>query len=173
MADLRKLRDDALAAVERAAGGQLRYNRILDDAARGVYAPIIEVLFALAPEMMSRKIAEANVQQGFVLDTSLRIAGDMRAPRILCVGSHVRLGLVHVATGIGIPQGHVWVPGVAVRIGSVFQTASHEGGSPATREGPTGQRVRIDKKMPVIEQVVYEKRWAKAVVAHGSFTSAG
>jgi len=86
--DLKTLQNTALAKVEKAAKGRLCYNRILDDEARGLYAPMITVLSALAPDMMTRKIAEANVQQGFVLDTVLRFAQRVPSPRILCVGSH-------------------------------------------------------------------------------------
>jgi len=63
-------------------------NRILDDAARSQYQPIINQLFALVPEMMARKIPEANIQQAFILDTVQKIASKFAAPKILCVGSH-------------------------------------------------------------------------------------
>ncbi|MEG4443640.1 class I SAM-dependent methyltransferase [Microcoleus sp. AT9_B5] len=63
-------------------------NRILDDAARSQYQPIINQLFALVPEMMVRKIPEANIQQAFILDTVQKIASKFAAPKILCIGSY-------------------------------------------------------------------------------------
>ncbi len=63
-------------------------NRILDDAARSQYQPIINQLFALVPEMMARKIPEANIQQAFILDTVQKFASQLVKPKILCVGSH-------------------------------------------------------------------------------------
>lgn len=63
------------------------FNRILDDTARAQYASAIDDLFRLAPEMMARKIPEANVQQGFIYDTVTKVAAMFPEPRILCVGS--------------------------------------------------------------------------------------
>lgn len=63
-------------------------NRILDNSARQLYEPVIQRLFDLAPEMMSRKIPEANVQQGFVFDTVLQLAAHREAPMMLCVGAY-------------------------------------------------------------------------------------
>ncbi len=63
-------------------------NRILDDAARSQYQPRIDQLFALVPEMMVRKIPEANIQQAFILDTVHKFASQLVTPKILCVGSH-------------------------------------------------------------------------------------
>ncbi|MDX1976155.1 MAG: methyltransferase domain-containing protein [Pseudanabaenaceae cyanobacterium bins.68] len=64
------------------------FNRILDDSARKQYQPIIVFLFAVVPEIMSQKIAEANVQQAFVLDTVLKFSRQLCLPKILCVGSY-------------------------------------------------------------------------------------
>jgi FkbM family methyltransferase len=63
------------------------FNRILDDAARYQYAPVIDKLFKLVPDMMARKIPEANIQQAFVLDSVLKFASKLADPKILCVGS--------------------------------------------------------------------------------------
>lgn len=63
-------------------------NRILDNAARSQYEPVINQLFALVPEMMARKIPEANIQQAFILDTAHKFASQLVKPKILCVGSH-------------------------------------------------------------------------------------
>lgn len=63
-------------------------NRVLDNAARELYKPAIDKLFQLVPDAMARKIPEANVQQGFVLDTVIRYASSKRKSKILCVGSY-------------------------------------------------------------------------------------
>ncbi|MBU1935138.1 FkbM family methyltransferase, partial [Patescibacteria group bacterium] len=67
---------------------EFKFNRILDNKARELYNPIIAKLFTLAPEMMARKIPEANVQQAFVLDTVERFAAGITNPRLLCVGCY-------------------------------------------------------------------------------------
>lgn len=64
-----------------------RLNRILDNDARELYRPTIEQMFRVLPELMARKIADANVQQAFVLDTVYRFASDVIDPKILAVGS--------------------------------------------------------------------------------------
>ncbi len=65
---------------------ELGFNRILDGEARRKLAPLVERLFALAPETMKRKIPEANVQQAFVLDVVEHLASGFEAPEILAVG---------------------------------------------------------------------------------------
>lgn len=62
-------------------------NNILDDRARRIFAPTIEQMFSYLPEMMGRKIPEANVQQAFVLDTVFGVISRMVNPKTLCVGS--------------------------------------------------------------------------------------
>lgn len=64
------------------------FNRILDNKARELYKPVIDKLFSIVPEMMARKIPEANVQQAFVLDTVEKFAAGVTNPRILCVGAY-------------------------------------------------------------------------------------
>jgi SAM-dependent methyltransferase len=64
-----------------------KYNRILDDDARTIYLPAIRMLFAACPDIMQRKIPEANVQQAFVLDAVLNFIEGRHNPRILCVGA--------------------------------------------------------------------------------------
>lgn len=66
----------------------LSFNRILDNAAREQYKPVINSLFDLLPEMMARKIPEANIQQAFVLDTVHKFASRLASPKILCIGSY-------------------------------------------------------------------------------------
>ena len=56
--------------------GPRHYNRILDDAARRMYAPIISFLHSIAPEAMARKIEAANVQQAFVFDAVQSLSPD-------------------------------------------------------------------------------------------------
>jgi SAM-dependent methyltransferase len=60
-------------------------NRILVDIDRKLLQDRIELMFKYAPDMMSRKITEANVQQAFILDTVLELSG--KDASILCVGS--------------------------------------------------------------------------------------
>lgn len=64
------------------------FNRILDDAARKMYKPVIDTMYELLPGMMSRKIPEANIQQAFVLDTTKRFICNYESPKILCIGSY-------------------------------------------------------------------------------------
>lgn len=61
----------------------VQYNRLLTNTDREQMAPVIEEMFAAAPEMMSRKIGAANVQQAWVLETARKTG----AKSILCVGS--------------------------------------------------------------------------------------
>ncbi len=65
-------------------------NRILDNTARSLYAPAVTKLFEAVPKTMSKKIAEANVQQGFVFDTAYRYLQEQKNKdtKILCVGSY-------------------------------------------------------------------------------------
>ncbi|MFH0948834.1 MAG: hypothetical protein V1833_07620, partial [Elusimicrobiota bacterium] len=63
-------------------------NRILDDKARELYAPVIDTLTTLVPKTMSKKIARANVQQAFVFDTVYRYLSHYKNPKLLCVGCY-------------------------------------------------------------------------------------
>ena len=63
-------------------------NRILDDNARELYAPAIAKLKELAPKTMSKKIAQASVQQAFVFDTVYRCLSQYKNPKLLCVGCY-------------------------------------------------------------------------------------
>ena len=63
-------------------------NRILDNKARELYKPSIDKLTELVPKTMSKKIAEANVQQAFVFDTVYRYLSQYQKPKLLCVGSY-------------------------------------------------------------------------------------
>ncbi|MBS1948795.1 MAG: hypothetical protein JST47_13610 [Bacteroidetes bacterium] len=63
-------------------------NRILDNKARELYRPAIDKLFEIVPKTMSKKIAEANVQQGFVFNTTYHYIRQFKNPKILCVGSY-------------------------------------------------------------------------------------
>jgi SAM-dependent methyltransferase len=63
-------------------------NRILDNTARAQYQPAIDKLKELVPLTMQKKIAAANVQQGFVFDTVYSYIKQYNGPKILCVGSY-------------------------------------------------------------------------------------
>jgi SAM-dependent methyltransferase len=76
------------AASRATITGARKFNRILDDAARRQYAPVIDTLSELLPDMMSRKMARANIQQAFVFDTVRHLASRKRGARILAVGSY-------------------------------------------------------------------------------------
>lgn len=67
--------------------GDWSLNNILDDEARALYAGTIEQMFDWLPDLMRRKIPEANIQQAFVLDTVYKFASVLEKPKILCVGS--------------------------------------------------------------------------------------
>ncbi len=74
-------------------------NRILDETARILYAPAVKKLFELVPKTMAKKIAEANVQQGFVYDTVCRYLPQYDQAKILCVGSYedtASMGLIRM-----------------------------------------------------------------------------
>lgn len=80
-------RKESNEAIQYVAGVSV-FNRILDNAAREQYAPAIEGLMHLVPELMSRKIPEANIQQAFVFDTVRKFSKKYKNPSILCVGSY-------------------------------------------------------------------------------------
>lgn len=61
-------------------------NIILTDKQRDIYKNVINELFQLCPETMSRKIHRANVQQAFVLDTVRKLS--TKNSKILSVGSY-------------------------------------------------------------------------------------
>lgn len=61
-------------------------NILLDDTQRELYKPVIKYLFDLCPDMMGRKISEANVQQAFVFNTVNNLRND--ESKILAVGCH-------------------------------------------------------------------------------------
>jgi SAM-dependent methyltransferase len=81
-------------------------NRILDRSAFATYQPAIDYLFRHMPEIMARKIAAANIQQAFVLDTVLRLLPQAPAasgrPSLLCVGSYQDTAAGAIALG-GLP----------------------------------------------------------------------
>ncbi len=66
----------------------IKLNRILDDKARELYAPAINLLLKALPKTMDKKIARANVQQAFVFDTVFRSLSTYDNPKLLCVGSY-------------------------------------------------------------------------------------
>jgi SAM-dependent methyltransferase len=66
--------------------GVPRFNTILNDGAREHYLPVVQTLWALLPDMMTRKIPEANVQQAFVLAAVLELCPLLPRAKVLCVG---------------------------------------------------------------------------------------
>jgi hypothetical protein len=67
--------------------GEQRYNRLLGDEARRLYAPAEAKLEQLVPKTFARKLPAANVQQAFMFDTVYRHLASYESPRLLCVGS--------------------------------------------------------------------------------------
>jgi len=61
-------------------------NIILTDKQREIYKDVINELFKLCPDTMSRKIPRANVQQAFVLDAVKKLSN--KNSKILSVGSY-------------------------------------------------------------------------------------
>lgn len=66
----------------------LIFNRILDNEAREIYKPVIEQMWEYSPEILKKKIPEANVQQAFVLDTAVKLSRKFNNPKFLAVGSY-------------------------------------------------------------------------------------
>lgn len=62
-------------------------NRLLTDDDRKHYEDLINKMVELCPEMMARKIARANVQQAFMLETLGKELEAKPGSTILCVGS--------------------------------------------------------------------------------------
>lgn len=80
----------AIRAVDsyRAYAGRDRlFNVALDDVERARYSSDVEEMKACVPEIMQKKIAEANVQQAFVKSAVEYFAGGKKGLNILCVGS--------------------------------------------------------------------------------------
>jgi SAM-dependent methyltransferase len=73
-----------LREVEEILGAlsQEKFNRLLTNTDRTMLSVTTDEMFAVAPEMMSRKISAANVQQAWVLETVRKT----NAEHILCVG---------------------------------------------------------------------------------------
>jgi SAM-dependent methyltransferase len=63
------------------------FNKILDDSSRRAYGAALRLQEKLAPDTLSRKIARANIQQAFALDTALRLLPAEGFARILAIGS--------------------------------------------------------------------------------------
>lgn len=64
------------------------FNKRLDDRSRHAYGTALAEMQARVPELLERKIPEANIQQAFGLDTVMRLARRYMAPRILAVGAY-------------------------------------------------------------------------------------
>ena len=75
-------------ALSRSVPDRRGLNKILDDRSRDSYTDALRLLEYHAPDMLSRKIERANIQQAFALDTALRFLEKIRTPRILALGSY-------------------------------------------------------------------------------------
>jgi SAM-dependent methyltransferase len=64
------------------------YNIALDDTERQRYSNDIEEMKRTVPEIMSKKIAEANVQQAFVKSAVEQFSEGKKKLNILCIGSY-------------------------------------------------------------------------------------
>ncbi|MEA5411686.1 methyltransferase domain-containing protein [Synechococcus sp. BA-120 BA3] len=64
------------------------FNKRLDDRSRNAYGTALAEMQARVPELLERKIPEANIQQAFGLDTAIRLARRYTTPRILAVGAY-------------------------------------------------------------------------------------
>lgn len=62
-------------------------NKLLTNEDRKYYEPLIQDMFKVCPEMMARKIKEANCQQAFIVQAVLDHIENYENPSILCVGS--------------------------------------------------------------------------------------
>lgn len=65
-----------------------KFNTVLDERARAHYAPAIATMYAVAPDMMGRKFARANVQQAFMLSAILALSHNFPRTRIISVGCY-------------------------------------------------------------------------------------
>jgi hypothetical protein len=63
-----------------------KFNSVLDDQKRILFSKSVDVMRNLSLETMKRKVPEAVVQQGFVLDTVVRFCNSKKGSSILCVG---------------------------------------------------------------------------------------
>lgn len=73
--------------ISRSVPDERGFNKILDDRSRSAYAEALRLLQHHAPEMLTRKIDRANIQQAFALDTALRLLPAVPSARILAIGS--------------------------------------------------------------------------------------
>lgn len=63
------------------------FNKILDDRSRESYGDTLADLHKYVPEMLTRKIERANIQQAFALDVAYRFLAECPNARILAAGS--------------------------------------------------------------------------------------
>lgn len=67
---------------------KIKFNRLLNDQARELYKSTISFISRCCPELIKKKIPEANIQQAFVFDTAFRIAKqNKQSSKILSVGA--------------------------------------------------------------------------------------
>lgn len=96
-----------LAHVENVLGAvsHQKFCKLLRDSDRTLMKPIVNEMFERVPEMMARKIPEANVQQAWTVDLVRRVGAD----NVLCVGCYEDTGFhflnTEVNTLVGIDPG--------------------------------------------------------------------
>jgi GT2 family glycosyltransferase/SAM-dependent methyltransferase len=78
---------NAIDAFQKYANRERLFNVALDNVERSRYAHDVDEMTESVPEIMSKKIAEANVQQAFVKSSVEHFADGRRDLNILCVGS--------------------------------------------------------------------------------------
>jgi GT2 family glycosyltransferase/SAM-dependent methyltransferase len=79
---------NAIASYKAFSGKNKFYNIALDDTERQRYSNDIEEMKRTVPEIMSKKIAEANVQQAFVKSAVEHFSEGKKDLNILCIGSY-------------------------------------------------------------------------------------
>jgi SAM-dependent methyltransferase len=78
---------NAMDAFEAYVSRQKLFNIALDDVERSRYSNDVQEMKQKVPEMMSKKIAEANVQQAFIKSAVEHFSKGQQNLNILCVGS--------------------------------------------------------------------------------------
>ena len=78
---------NAIDAFQEYSGRERLFNVALDNVERSRYSPDVQEMTEVVPEIMSKKIAEANVQQAFVKSTVEHFSNGRKNLNILCVGS--------------------------------------------------------------------------------------
>jgi SAM-dependent methyltransferase len=83
---LNKFNNYIIASLNTYNNNKMKNNTVLTDEYRNLLQPSIDELFTLLPDMMSRKIARANVQQAFAFNYIKNNFDTSKS--MLCAGSH-------------------------------------------------------------------------------------